>query len=265
MEALWSDVLEWLASNIWPFVRISSMLSAMLIIGSRMLPSITRLVFAIALTWALIPLVPPSQTQVSLFSLEGAVITANQLLIGTTIGFATEFISQCFILAGQVIAMQTGLGFASVVDPVNGMNTPVVGQFFSMTCALIFFGIDGHLVFINLLRQSFITLPIGADFWPQDTWKELYSFLSVMFQTAVNFSIASICTMIVINFTFGVLTRAAPQLNIFSMGFAVSLIVGVGILWLAMSNFYVYFERQFDQASGLVCMMIGVDCTGGIR
>ena len=134
--------MQYMVSVIWPFLRISSMIGAMFILGSRMLPIRIRLVFCIVITWAVIPLIPPVESGIELFSLEGAIVTINQIIIGTTLGFVTEFIAQCFILAGQVVAMQTGLGFASIMDPVNGASTPVVGQFFSMLCALVFFGID---------------------------------------------------------------------------------------------------------------------------
>ena len=122
MELLGSAIMQYMVSVIWPFLRISSMIGAMFILGSRMLPIRIRLVFCIVITWAVIPLIPPVESGIELFSLEGAIVTINQIIIGTTLGFVTEFIAQCFILAGQVVAMQTGLGFASIMDPVNGQS-----------------------------------------------------------------------------------------------------------------------------------------------
>ncbi len=265
MNWLESALMGYLASYLWPFIRISSMIGAMYIIGSSVMPVRVRLVLAVVLSWAITPLIPVINPGVELMSIEGFLVTINQVIIGSVMGFTTELLSQCFIMAGQVIAMQTGLGFASVMDPVNGSSTPVVGQFFSMACALVFFGIDGHLVFIELLYRSFTTVPVGLDFLPPDSYHHIFSFLSVMFQTAVNFSIASICTMLIINITFGILTRAAPQLNIFSMGFAVSLILGVGVLWMAMGDFMSFFSYQFDQTTDLICRVFGDNCVGGLR
>lgn len=264
MDWLESTLMAYISSYIWPFLRISSMIGSMLIISSRMVPNTVRLIFSIAITWAIIPLIPPVDSSIPLFSLNGIIITINQIIIGTVLGLITEFLSQAFILAGQVIAMQTGLGFASVMDPVNGASTPVVGQFFSMLCALVFFTIDGHMVFIDLVYKSFTTLPIGFNFIALESWKELFSFLGTMFQVAINFSIASICTMLTVNFTFGVLTRAAPQLNIFSMGFAVSLILGMGVLWLTLSGFTTYFDRLFNEITILMCDVIQYQCVGGL-
>lgn len=265
MNWLESTLMGYLISYLWPFIRISSMIGAMYIIGSSVMPTRVRLILAVVLSWALTPLIPVANPNIELLSIDGFIVTINQVIIGTTIGFITELISQCFILAGQVIAMQTGLGFASVMDPVNGSTTPVVGQFFSMVCALVFFGIDGHLVFIDLLYRSFLTVPIGLEFLTVDTYQNVFKFLSVMFQTAVNFSIASICTMLIVNITFGILTRAAPQLNIFSMGFAVSLILGIGVLWLTLGDFMSFFTYQFDRTTDLICSVIGDGCQGGLR
>lgn len=265
MEFLHSALMGYVVSYIWPFLRISSMIGAMFIIGSRMMPNTVRLVFSVAITWAIIPLIEPVEPSIDLFSIKGIIISINQIIIGVTLGFLTEFLSQCFILAGQVVAMQTGLGFASIMDPVNGAATPVVGQFFSMLCALVFFGIDGHLVFIDLLHKSFTTLPIGINFITMNTWYTLSLFLGTMFQMAVNFSIASICTMLIVNFSFGVMTRAAPQLNIFSMGFAISLILGIGVLWMTLGGFMSYFDSLFTNVTELMCTVMNYQCVGGVR
>ncbi len=264
MNGLENMIMAYVASYMWPFIRTASMIGTMFILGSALLSPQIRLVVCIAVAWAIAPLIPSADPHIDMFSVSGIMITVNQILIGITIGYCTELISQCFVMAGQVVAMQTGLGFASVVDPVNGAQTPVVGQFFTMLCGLVFFGIDGHLVFIDLLRKSFYTLPVGLEFITQDTWRNLFSFLGVMFQTAVNFSIASICTMLIINFTFGVMTRAAPQLNIFSMGFAVSLILGIFVLWVTVSHFMSFFIYQFDRTVDLICSAVGYECRGGL-
>ncbi len=264
MTGLESVIMGFIASYLWPFIRTASMLGTMFVLGSTLMPRHLRLLVCIALSWAIAPMVPAVDSSYDLFTISGILITVNQIIIGITMGYCTEFISQCFVLAGQVIAMQTGLGFASVVDPVNGAQTPVVGQFFTMLCGLVFFGLDGHLVFIDLMRKSFYTLPVGLEFITQDTWRNLSSFLGVLFLTAVNFSIASICTMLIINFTFGVMTRAAPQLNIFSMGFAISLILGIFVLWVTVENFMSFFIYQFDRTIDLVCSAVGYECTGGL-
>jgi len=136
------------------------MLMTMLVLGSQTVPVMVRAKLTLVITVAMAPLLPPMPA-VELFSLPGAMITFQQVLVGVAIGLASQFLIQTFIVAGQVIAMQTSLGFASLVDPINGGSTPVVGQFYLMLGTLIFFAIDGHLTMLHLLHLSFTTLRLA--------------------------------------------------------------------------------------------------------
>ena len=246
-----------IASYFWPFVRLSSMMMVMVVFGTRMMPTFVRLVFSVAVTAAIVPLLPLQKLPFEIMSLPGFLVTIREALIGILIGFATEFLSQTFVLAGSVVAMQTGLGFAAFMDPVNGESVPVVGQFFSTLCALVFLSIDGHIAVISMTRESFITLPPGLYLLAPSSWMEMAMFLGVMFQAAVSFALASIVAMLVINFTFGIMTRAAPQLNIFSMGFAVSMVLGIIVLWLTVSGFLSHFSSLWSRVQSLIGTVTG--------
>ena len=245
-----------IASYFWPFVRLSSMMMVMVVFGTRMMPTFVRLVFSVAVTAAIVPLLL-QKLPFEIMSLPGFLVTIREALIGILIGFATEFLSQTFVLAGSVVAMQTGLGFAAFMDPVNGESVPVVGQFFSTLCALVFLSIDGHIAVISMTRESFITLPPGLYLLAPSSWMEMAMFLGVMFQAAVSFALASIVAMLVINFTFGIMTRAAPQLNIFSMGFAVSMVLGIIVLWLTVSGFLSHFSSLWSRVQSLIGTVTG--------
>lgn len=170
--------------------------------------------------------------------------------------------SLAFIIAGQAVAMQTGLVFASMVDPVSGTNAPVVGQFFNVPTTMIFLALDGHLVFMRLLLFSFETIPVGPQiFTPQELSCLIY-FGAVLFQGALAMSISAICTMLVVNFTFGVMTRAAPQLNVFSMGFAVSMAAGLLMLWYCVTAFMGNFTLVINALMENTCSLMGTSCTG---
>ena len=246
-----------IASYFWPFVRLSSMMMVMVVFGTRMMPTFIRLVFSVAVTAAVVPLLPLQNLPFEIMSLPGFLVTIREALIGILIGFATEFLSQTFVLAGSVVAMQTGLGFAAFMDPVNGESVPVVGQFFSTLCALVFLSIDGPIAVISMTRESFITLPPGLYLLSPSSWMEMAMFLGVMFQAAVSFALASIVAMLVINFTFGIMTRAAPQLNIFSMGFAVSMILGIMVLWLTVTGFLSHFSSLWSRVQSLIGTVTG--------
>ena len=162
MEFTFATIEAALASYLWPFFRIGAMLMTMAVIGSQNVPVRIRLGAALAITVATVPGIPPLPA-IPLFSLQSVIITAHQLLIGIAVGLVTQFVMQTFILAGQFIGMQTSLGFANIVDPSNGQTVPVIGQLFLMLATLIFLVIDGHLLLIRMLAESFHSLPVGPE------------------------------------------------------------------------------------------------------
>ena len=145
------QILLWLASYLWPLCRIAGMMMTMVVFGANLTPMFNRLLLAVAITIAVAPVLP-IMPEVALFSIGGFLITAQQVLIGATIGLLSQFLVQTFVTAGQIIAMQTSLGFASMADPLNGQSSPVVGQFYLMLVTLLFFAVDGHLVMIQMIE-----------------------------------------------------------------------------------------------------------------
>ena len=255
-------VMSWIASYAWPYSRLAAMLMTMFVIGSQNVPVMVRAKLALVVTAVMAPVLP-AMPEVPLFSGNGLLITVQQVLIGVAIGFASQLLSQTFVLAGQVIAMQTSLGFASLVDPINGGSSPVVGQFYLMLGALVFFAVDGHIAMLHLMMMSFTTLPVSTTGLSLPSMQSLYGFMTVMLQMALSVSLAAIVAMLLINFAFGVMTRAAPQLNIFSMGFAVSMVCGLLILWLSLGGFMEHFLQHWSQVQGLMCTLIQTQCEGG--
>ncbi|HIV15386.1 MAG TPA: flagellar biosynthetic protein FliR [Candidatus Avisuccinivibrio pullicola] len=255
-------LLNGLASILWPLCRVSGFLMTMFIISGSTVPTVVRALFCLALTVCVLPGIPELPESPQLFSGEGILTTIMQVLIGAALGFMTIYLSQAFIIAGQAVAMQTGLGFASLVDPVSGTNTPVVGQFFTVLCTLVFFAVDGHLIFIRLMLLSFSLVPIGPQFLSEEGLTYLIFFGATMFQTALAMSMSAICTMLVVNFTFGVMTRAAPQLNVFSMGFAVSMVVGLFVLWYSLNAFMGNFTQLANTLMAETCSLMGGSCEG---
>lgn len=257
-------MFESVASLMWPLCRIGGFMMAIIAFSASSVPARVRALISLAITVCMLPMIPqvdPKLTQ-EMFSIEGFVTTIAQVVIGAGIGFLTQYLAQCFVLAGQVIAMQTGLGFASLVDPVSGTNAPIVGQFFTILSTLVFFAVDGHLVFMRLLLMSFETLPIGPTGFDPPNIRTIIYFGATMFQCALAMSIAAICTLLVINFTFGVMTRAAPQLNVFSMGFAVAMMGGMFVMYFILSAFMTNFTWAINALMSSTCTLIGTKCEG---
>lgn len=202
-------IMEWLSSILWPLARVSSLLMVMAVFGSRLAPAHIRIGLALAITLIIAPLLPP-MPKIELFSLGSFLVLGQQLLIGIALGLMTQFLLETFVMAGQVIAMQTSLGFATLVDPMNGQSAPVVGQFYLMLATLVFLAVDGHLLMLRMVVLSFETLPVSDSGLTLPAIRSLVSFLGVMYQASLVMALSAIIALLLINFAFGVMTRAAP-------------------------------------------------------
>ena len=260
MEFTESVVNQYLADFLLPLVRVSALIMSMIGLGSKTVPTKVKLFLSLAVTVAVMPAIPPANVA-ELFSFMTVLLVAQQILIGIMLGFITMMVLNTFTLAGQIIAMQTGLGFASMVDPASGMNVPAVGQFFLVLSTLLFWAMDGHLTYLQFIVASFTTIPIPMESFEVVKFKEIVEWGSWMFATALSLALAPLTAMLLINFSFGIMTRAAPQLNIFAIGFPVTMLSGLLIMWLTMGNFFTHFEHQWQRALDFSCYLI--DC--GVR
>jgi flagellar biosynthetic protein FliR len=188
---------------------------------------------------------------------EAVLITLNQILIGSAMGLALQLVFSMFVVGGQIIAFQMGLGFAAMVDPNSGTSVPVVGQFYVIVLTLLFLALDGHLVFIDILVDSFRTMPIGVDGLTRDGFWTLAMWGGQMYAGAVQIALPAIAALLVINLTFGVVTRSAPQFNIFSIGFPVTMIAGFFIMLATLATLLPQVTRQLTAAFDLMRFLAG--------
>lgn len=252
-------ILQYIADFLLPLFRVAAMVTAMIGLGANTIPTTVKMFLSVTITIAVMPVIPPATVE-NFLSVTTVILVAQQILIGALIGFVTILVVNTFTLAGQIIAMQTGLGFASLVDPASGQNVPAVGQFFLILSSLLFWVMDGHLTFLQFVVASFHTIPIPADGFDTSKFKEVVLWASWMFATALSLAIAPLTAMLLVNFSFGIMTRAAPQLNIFAIGFPITMCAGLFIMWLTMGNFMTHFELQWQRAIDFTCELI--DCGG---
>jgi flagellar biosynthetic protein FliR len=237
---------HWLNQFLWPLMRITAFCMVAPIIGAALVPPRVRLMFSVLLTMLIAPLLHdlPAPDMLSPLS---AVIVAQQLLIGVGLAYFLQMLMQAFVLFGQIVAMQMGLGFASLNDPINGVSVASVSQLYLMLVTLLFLAIDGHLVMIDVLVESFRTLPVGADIGGARL-QTLIGWASWMFSAGLLMALPAITALLIINCSLGVITRAAPQLNIFAIGFPFMLVLGILILWANMASVLPNFERYSREA-----------------
>ncbi len=245
LQLTWESITSQLGSFLWPFLRIGTALGIAPVLGARTLPMRVRIGLALVLSFIVAPLLPPAPA-ISPWSAEMVLLVLQQILLGLAFGLAVMVIFSAMILGGQIIAMQAGLGFASMIDPVSGVTTPVVSQIYVVMATLVFFVLNGHLAMISSIVDSFRVFPVNVHaVHLQGIWS-LLLWGSEIFRNAVRIALPAIATLLLVNLALGVITRAAPQLNIFSIGFPVIIMIGLVMISLTLPSAMVIFEHMQD-------------------
>lgn len=250
MLALAPGQLEaWVALAFFPFVRIGACLMVAPIFGARFVPARVRLLLAVAVTALVLPLLPP--VPVKPLSVEGVVITVHQVLIGAATGFVLQVAFDALAMGGQLLANGMGLGFAFNVDPLRGTGTAVLGQFYMVLVTLTFLALDGHVALVATLVEGFQRIPVGAA-PAAETWWTVAAWGSQLFAGALRVALPGMTALLVANLAFGVVSRAAPTLNLFAVGFPAMIIFGLLIVLYGLPAVQTGFLELIDAAFALL-------------
>lgn len=236
-----------LAQWLWPFVRISGFVMAAPVMGTRALPMRARMILVLAITSVVAPVVTPA-THIEPLSAAGLLTVMQQVIIGATIGMVLRLTFMVFEFAGQFVAQQTGLGFAAMVDPTSGSQVPVLAHLYVILATLIFFVSDAHLVLIKLLAESFTLLPVGPMGLTSAGADLIVEWSATLFASALLLSLPVVIALLAINLAFGVMSRAAPQLNIITIGFPVTILAGIMVVSLTLDDLRSSCLELFDSA-----------------
>ncbi len=252
-----SEITAFVGTLLWPLFRVAGLLMTAPVFSARTVPVKIRLGLSVAITIMILPIIPPVPN-VDIFSPSAFLLLGQQLLIGVLMGFTLQLVLAAIITGGQVVAMQMGLGFAAMVDPQNGTQTPVVSQFYVIMVVLIYLALNGHLVLFEVLFDSFNTMPISsAGLMPED-FKAVVHWAGILFSGAVGIAIPAIASLLIVNFAFGIMTRAAPQMNIFVIGFPLTMILGFGVVFATLPSVLPQSTNMFNQAYRLLKTILGV-------
>jgi len=239
----------------WPFLRILGLIISEPILGHREVPIRVKLGLAILLAVIIGPILPKAP-DVPLFSPQGILIGAQQLVIGLSMGFAIRLALTAAETAGQLMGLQMGLGFAVFFDPQSAAQTAVVGQFLGLFAMLIFLASNGHFLVMTALVESFKTLPIMPDpLGAKGFWLITQAGANIFFYGLL-IALPMVATLLVTNVAFGVLSRAAPQLNLFAVGFPVTLAVGFLALFILIPLLGPALQSLFEQASDFMMRIV---------
>ena len=256
LEISIGSLLDLVARHIWPFIRIGAFVMVMPVIGGSFVPQRVRLILAMALTLVIAPVLP-SLPAVDILSIAGMTLMFQEIATGVAMGFVVQLIFDAISLGGQVISMSMGLGFAVFVDRQRGVNIPVLGQLFMMLGMLIFLSLDGHLALIQMLADSFHILPMSAGGLGQAQLSSLLQWSAQLFVVAMNIALPAITALIVVNLAFGVMSRAAPTLNLFAVGFPVAMLLGFAVIFLSMEGLTANVSRSLDDALRMLPVLLG--------
>ncbi|MDO7596554.1 MAG: flagellar biosynthetic protein FliR [Pseudomonadota bacterium] len=234
MDLSTAEISGVMGSYLWPFFRIAALVMAAPIFSSNFVNNRSRLLIAIAISIVIVPAIPNAAPAVEPLSGQGLMIVAHQILIGACMGFMLQFLFNAFIIGGQIIAMQMGLGFASMIDPQNGVTVPVISQFYLIFVTLVFISLNGHLILIQVLAESFVTLPIMSSGLPVSSFRDIVGQASWMYASGVLVALPAIGSLMMVNLAFGILSRAAPQISPFSIGFPMTIILGFFVIYFTL-------------------------------
>uniref|UniRef100_E6QR66 Flagellar biosynthetic protein FliR n=1 Tax=mine drainage metagenome TaxID=410659 RepID=E6QR66_9ZZZZ len=242
-----ATLYTWLGAFLWPLTRILGLISTAPVFGHNSVPVMAKIGLGVLLAI----IVAPNLTHlpdVNPASLPGILILIQQFIIGTAMGFAMNITFIAVDMAGSIISMTMGLSFASFFDPQAQGQTTVISQFLTLLATLVFLSINGHLVLIKNLIDSFYTLPIGM--WPGNhIFLQMVDWSGIIMHAGVQLSLPIIAALLITNIALGILTRAAPQLNLFGIGFPIT--IGVGFLTLALTLPYLAMPVQKVLQQGL--------------
>lgn len=221
-----TQLVAWLSPILWPFLRVLALFSVSPVFSMRVIPVRVRigLAFFVALC---AQAVLGDQPQVPFNGPDALGVVAQQVLVGLAIGFAVRLVFASVELAGEVIGLQMGLNFASFFDPSSNTQVSAVARFFGHMATLFFVVINGHLMVLMAVVKSFDRFPVDSHFLVAIGQMRLYEMGSSLFSSALWIALPMIALLLFVNLTLGIISRVAPQMNIYAVGFPVTLTVGL--------------------------------------
>ena len=225
------ELNTWIAALLWPLSRILGLVAAAPLFGNAAVPVSTKVSLGVLLAMIIAPTVP-ALPATNPMSMAGLLILTQEMLVGLAMGFSIRIVFAAIEMAGEISSLTMGLGFASFFDPQTKGRSSAISQFLTMLATLMFLTVNGHLVLLAALAESFVSLPISASPIHSGGFQQLAAWGGEIFRSGVQISLPIVAALLLTNVALGILTRAAPQLNIFGIGFPVTL--GVGLLVLAM-------------------------------
>lgn len=243
-----------LITVLWGMLRVSGVILVAPIFGAIFAPARLRILMTVVFAVAMLPVITSVPTY-SPFSIEGFITIAQELLVGLSIGFILKLAIEAAVFAGQVISMGMGLSFATVVDPQNG-GIPLLGRLYIIVATLLLLTADAHLGLIALLAKSFAMLPVGTGGIGATEARDVVEFASLLFVGAMQLALPTVVAILMVNVAFGVISRAAPTLNLFAVGLPISMLMGFIVMVLSVKGQGPVWDMQLHNALTAIGQLI---------
>ena len=221
-----ADIMAWVMPVFWPFLRILAVFSSAPIFSSRSVPVRTRVGLAFIVAVCAQAGLPP-QPLIGLTDPMAFQVVLLQVVLGVSIGLAVRIVFASVELAGELIGLQMGLNFAGFFDPTTNSQTSTVGRFFGNITMLLFVVLGGHLMLLQVVVASFETFPVGGNAFESINRLRLHELGAVMFRYGLWIALPIIGMLLFINIVLGIVSRVAPQMNAFAIGFPLTLSAGL--------------------------------------
>ena len=236
----------WIAAFIWPLTRILGLIAAAPLFGNVSVPAQLKLMFGVMLALIVGPGLH-NLPDVDPMSMAGILILIQQMVIGLSMGFAMRIVFAGVEMAGEIIGLTMGFGFATFFDPQSQGRSSAISQFLSLLVLMIYLATNVHLMMISALFDSFNTLPIAAGPLGANVMQKIAVWGGIVFSAGVQLSLPIVAALLITNAALGILTRAAPQLNIFGIGFPIALGAGLIMISLALPYMATPFGRLLQE------------------
>jgi flagellar biosynthesis protein FliR len=234
MISLTSAELQTLiASFLWPLTRIMGLIAVAPLFGNPSVPARVKLGLGVMLALVIAPAIP-AVPAMDPMSLEGLLILVQQLIIGLAMGFAMRIVFAAVEMAGEVAGLTMGFGFATFFDPQTRGRSSAISQFLVLLATMMFLATNAHLLLLSTLTDTFTTLPISATPLNGASFRTIALLGGKVFSSGMQLSLPIVAALLITNFALGILTRAAPQLNLFGIGFPITLATGFVVLTLSL-------------------------------
>ena len=232
-------------------LRVGAFLVASPFFGSRMVPLTVRIVFSVALGVGLVNQLnfPDLAT---MMGPKLVPIIFQELFVGLACGLVLSICFASVILAGEKIAATSGLAFAAQIDPVSGAQSPVISQIFQLFLLILFFSLNGHLIVFELIYKSFNIVPIGSFYNFSEVIEKAISSSNTIYSNAVIIVLPIVSILFFMNLGIGFITKSAPQLNLFSFGFPLTILGTFFALYFSVDALQFVFSGLIDEAIGFV-------------